>query len=185
MSEFRAQFRGHHSSGDTILNSVVSREFSGIEGVRSLRMLLFLALACAGCSNNRVPVSNEQAQGSSAQAGEVEINFYKRRVPKTGEVLPPPILMRLSGTLTLRNGCLILANADGNHALVFEEGLASFIPTDGRLKAGSTEIAIGNPISVGGPYNQPSDDFDAPSIKRRCDVSSVWLVTGQDVQSLP
>ncbi len=145
-----------------------------------MRMTLFLALACAGCTANPVPRSNDQTQ-----AGKVEMNFYERRVARNGEVLPPPILLLLSGTLAERKGCLILVNEAGNHALVFQLGLASFNMVDRRLKAGSAEIAIGESITVGGPYNQPSEDFDAPSIQRRCDVRSVWLVTGQQVRSLP
>jgi hypothetical protein len=113
------------------------------------------------------------------------MNFYKRRIARNGEIMPPPILMRLSGTLAERNGCLILINSEGSHALVFQEGLATFNGMERRLRAGSAETAIGEPISVGGPFNQPSDDFDPLSIQRRCGVDSIWLVTGQDVQSLP
>ena len=152
---------------------------------RLLRLLASIALTCAACSNDREPDSTEQTPGSSAQAGAVELNFYERRVAQFGEVLTPPILMRLSGALAVQNGCLILVNASGKHALIFEEGQAAFDLTNGRLSVASTEIAIGTPISVGGPYNQPSDNFDAPSIIRRCNCNSVWLVTGQDVQALP
>lgn len=152
-----------------------------IREVRLMRTLVCLALACVGCSSKPVTTDNEQAASSPGRIGQVQMNFYRLRVPKNGEVMPPPLVMRLSGTLAEKNDCLILLD----HALVFQEGLASFDRASARLKVGSAEFAIGDPISVGGPFNSPSAEFDATSLQRRCGVSSVWLVTRQDVKPFP
>jgi hypothetical protein len=113
------------------------------------------------------------------------MEFYKRRIAKSGEVLVPPILLRLSGTLAQKNGCLVLTNGDGDHILFFEEEKVAFDPIKKVLMVGSAKIAIGDPISVGGPFNQPAEGFDPSSVKKRCGVDAVWLVTGTDVQSFP
>ena len=84
-----------------------------------------------------------------------------------------------------KNGCLVLTNGDRDHILFFEEGKVAFDPIKRVLMAGSARIAVGDPISVGGPFNQPAEGFDPSSAKKRCGVDAVWLVTGSDVKSFP
>lgn len=151
-----------------------------------MRMLYMAALLfCTACSNQPTPGTIEQNTASASNSGAVRMDFYERRIAKNGEVLTPPVLLRLSGRLSEKNNCLTLTNEAGDHALVFEHGKASFDPIRKVLLVGSTAIALGEPISVGGPFNQPSEDFDVASIKSRCNVEAVWLVTGSDVRSLP
>lgn len=151
-----------------------------------MRMLFLTALFCAACSCKPVSGPSEQTtNASSTHTGAAQMEFYERRIAKSGEVLVPPILLRLSGTLAQKNGCLVLTNGDGDHVLVFEEGKAAFDPIKRVLVAGPTKIAIGEPISVGGPFNQPAEGFDPSRVKKRCGVDAVWLVTGSDVQSFP
>lgn len=161
------------------------RAASALLRSRDVRMLYMVALFCAACSCKPTSEPIEQNTANSSNGGAVRMEVYERRIAKKGEVLTPPVLLRLSGTLGERNGCLVLKNETGVHALVFEDGKASFDPVRSVLSAGSARIALGEPISVGGPFNQPSEDFDAARIKSRCDVESVWLVTGSQVQSLP
>lgn len=93
--------------------------------------------------------------------------------------------MRLSGSLEQRNICLIVRSGNGDHVLVFEKGKATFDVTKRALIVGSASFRLGEPISVGGPFNQPAESFDPAIIKERCGVSGVWLVTGADVRSDP
>lgn len=151
----------------------------------SLELCLLLALFCTACSSEPESGPIEHATASASNSGAAKMEFYNRRIAKKGEVLAPPVLLRLSGRLAGKNDCLVLTNSLGDHALVFEDGKASFDPVRRVLSAGSARIALGEPISVGGPFNQPSEDLDVASIKSRCDVEAVWLVTGSDVQSAP
>lgn len=152
-----------------------------------MRMLVLAALLCTGCSCKPESGLSGQATNAvkSSQTGTVQLEFYKRRVAKNGEVLTPPVLLRLSGTLAERSGCLVLTNGDGDHLLVFEEGKAVFDPIARVLMAGSARIAVGEPISVGGPFNQPDESFEPSTLKKRCGVNTVWLVSGTDVKSHP
>jgi hypothetical protein len=151
-----------------------------------VRMLILVALFCAICSCKPVPGLSEQTDGAlPTDAGGVQMEYYKRRIAKSGEVLAPPVLMRLSGTLEQKNDCLILKNSDGDHILFFEEGKVSFDPIRKVLTADSARIVVGDPISVGGPFNQPAESFDPSSAKKRCGVDAFWLVTGWDVRSYP
>jgi hypothetical protein len=118
-------------------------------------------------------------------AGIVQLQFYDRRVARAGEVLVPPVLLRLSGTLEEKNGCLIVTSGAGDHALVFETGRATFDAAGRALVIGSARFPLGGPISVGGPFNQPAETFDPNAVKRSCGVGSVWLVTGADVSPNP
>lgn len=153
-----------------------------------MRMFCLAVLFCAACSSKPVSGPSEQtANATPTQTGAAQMEYYKRRTARSGEVLVPPILLRLSGTLAQKNGCLVLTKSygSGDHALVFEEGKASFDPIKGVLTVGSARIAIGEPISVGGPFNQAYDDFKPSNVKKRCGVDAVWLVTGSDVKSFP
>jgi hypothetical protein len=140
-------------------------------------MFLFLALVCDGCSNKQEQPAYEKSERSTEQNKPFQLDFYERRLAKQGENIPPPILKLQSGTLAIENGCLILEQPGQHHALVFEKGFASFDPVRNRLKVGAAEFAIGDPISVGGPFNSPSEDFDPVKIQRRCNVRSIWPVT--------
>ena len=146
-----------------------------------MRMLYIAALFCTGCSGGPIDQTTASASGMEA----VSMEFYKRRIAEKNEVITPPVLLRLSGKLVEKNNCLVVSNDEGDHALVFEEGKATFDPVRKALSVGSTMILLDEPISVGGPFNQPSEDLDIASIKSRCDVKAVWLVTGTDVQSAP
>jgi hypothetical protein len=154
-------------------------------------MLFVAALLCAASSCKPTPVAGDQrpagVPGAAAQgaAESVQLQFYDRRVAKAGEVLTPPVLLRLSGTLEQKNGCLIVAAGTGDHALVFETGKATYDAARGALMIGSASYPLGGPISVGGPFNQPAASFDPNAIKQRCGVGSVWLVTGADVSRNP
>lgn len=128
---------------------------------------------------------DEAAGGLPSAAQAVQLQFYERRLARSGEVLTPPVLLRLSGTLEQKNGCLIVANGRGDHALVFEKGRVTYDQAGKALLVGSATFALGNPISVGGPFNQPSESFDPAVVKQRCGVDSVWLVTGADIRSNP
>lgn len=150
-----------------------------------MRIVVMAALFCTACSNTPMAGTSEQTTADATSSGTVNMDFYKRRIAKDSEVLTPPVLLRLSGRLSEKNDCLVLSNDAGDHALVFEDGKASFDPVRRVLSAGSARIPVGERISVGGPFNQPSEDFDAASIKSRCGVENVWLVTGSDVQSRP
>jgi hypothetical protein len=156
-----------------------------------VRMILVAAVLCAASSCKPPPVAGDQgaagAPGAAAQgaAGGVELQFYDRRVAKAGEVPAPPVLLRLSGRLGEKNGCLIVATGTGDHALVFETGTATFDAAQRALRVGSANFPLGGPISVGGPFNQPAESFDRDAVKRRCGVRLVWLVTGADVSGNP
>lgn len=150
-------------------------------------MLTFLVCSCT-------PEATFDGQTTEAVADDVDktgdratvtLSYYKRKALVDGQVPAPPVLLRLSGTLQEKNGCLVVSNKAGDHALVFEEGAATFDPELRVLSSGSTEIAIGNPISVGGPFNQPDDSFDPSAVADRCGVENVWLVTASDVKSQP
>ncbi len=125
--------------------------------------------------------------GAAAQdaAESVQLQFYDRRVAKAGEVMAPPVLLRLSGTLEEKKGCLIVTGVTGDHALVFETGKAAYDAAGRALMIGAASFPVGGPISVGGPFNQPAESFDPNAIKQRCGVGSVWLVTGTDVSRNP
>jgi hypothetical protein len=118
-------------------------------------------------------------------AGTVQLQFYDRRVAKAGEVLAPPVLLRLSGRLEQKNGCLIVTRGTGDHALVFETGKATYDAAGRALVIGSARFPLGGPISVGGPFNQPAESFDSNAVKQRCSAGSIWLVTGTDVSRNP
>jgi hypothetical protein len=115
----------------------------------------------------------------------VQLQFYDRRAAKAGEVLAPPVLLRLSGTLEQKNDCLVVTSGTGDHALVFEVGRATYDAAGRALVIGSARFPFGGPISVGGPFNQPAESFDPDAVKRSCGVGSVWLVTGADVSLNP
>lgn len=156
-----------------------------------MRMAFVAALLCAASSCKPTPVAGDQRLGSlpgaAAQgaAESVQLQFYDRRIAKVGEVLTPPVLLRLSGTLEQKNGCLIVTSGTGDNALVFETGRADYDATRGALVVGAASYPLGGPISVGGPFNQPAGSFDANAVKRSCGVGSVWLVTGADVSRNP
>jgi hypothetical protein len=148
-----------------------------------VRILFLTSLFYAACSCKPVPVTGEQGtSGLRAEAETVQLQVYERRLARSGEVLAPPLLLRLSGTLEQKNGCLIVTSGTGDHALVFEAGRATYDATRGALIIGSANFARGTPISVGGPFNQPAESFDPVAVKRRCGVNSIWLVTGADVR---
>lgn len=151
-----------------------------------MRMLILTPLLCAAlaCTPGAMP-GDEAASGSPGAAQAVQLQFYERRLARSGEVLAPPVLLRLSGVLEQKNGCLVVANDNGNHALVFEKGKATFDPASKALLVGSERFTLGNPISVGGPFNQPSESFDPEAVKRSCGVEAVWLVTAADARSNP
>jgi hypothetical protein len=141
------------------------------------------SIFCAACSCKPFPAAHEQSRrASEAAAGSVSLQFYERRPAEDGKVLVPPILLRLSGTLQQKDGCLIVANGNGDHALVFENGRAAYDATKKALIIGSASFAVGDDISLGGPFNQPADGYDPAFVKKRCGVDAVWLVTGADVR---
>lgn len=151
-----------------------------------MRILVLALLLCAASSCG--PVATTGTQGSTdlqSAPDTVQLHLYERRRAKNGEVLVPPVLLRLSGTLGQKNSCLIVRSGDGDHVLVFEKGKATFDATKEVLIIGSATFRVGEPISVGGPFNQPAESFDPAVIKERCGVNAVWLVTGADVRPNP
>ena len=154
-------------------------------------MLLAAALFCVASSCKPTPVAGDQSANGVPGAAEqgaaetVQVQFYDRRVAKAGEVLTPPVLLRLSGTLEQKNGCLIVTSGTGDHALVFETGRARYDAANGALMVGSGRYPLGGPIFVGGPFNQPAESFDREAVKKSCGVGSVWLVTAADVSRNP
>jgi hypothetical protein len=155
-------------------------------GRKLVRTLLLISLMYAACSCKPAPETGQQRSNSSPDAAKsVQLHFYERRIASPSEVLLPPVLLRLSGTLQQKDGCLTVVNGSGYHALVFEKGRATYDAARNMLMFGSSRFAIGSPISVGGPFNQPSESFDPAVVKERCGVGAVWLVTGADVRSSP
>lgn len=160
--------------------------------MRIVAIILAVCLA-GGCKteaevNGRSTSAETEDIDSAGGEGDGEmaaLSFYSRKIAAEDEVLAPPVLLRLSGTLEARRGCLVVANESGDHALVFEDEAASYDPQRRVLTSGATVIALGDPISVGGPFNQPSDDFDSDAVAKRCGVDRVWLVSGTDMKSQP
>lgn len=151
-----------------------------------MRMLVLALLLCAASSCGPVAATGEQGPIALQSASDtVQLQLYERRRAKDGEILVPPVLLRLSGTLGQKNSCLIVRSGNGDHVLVFEKGKATFDATRRALIVGSASFGLGDPISVGGPFNQPAESFDPAIIKERCGVNAVWLVTGADVRSDP
>lgn len=105
------------------------------------------------------------ADAAARNNGTAQMDYYERRIARGGEILMPPTLLRLSGTLIEKNGCLLLNNENGDHVLIFEKRKANFDPLKMVLSAGSVKIVVGELISVGGPFNQASEDFDLQAIK--------------------
>lgn len=151
-----------------------------------MRMFLLMPLLCAACSCQRISAAGEQrSTGSQAAADTVQLQLYERRTAKSDEVLAPPVLLRLFGTLEQKNGCLVVRSGTGDQALVFETGRAKYDASKRVLLIGSASFALGGPISVGGPFNQPAGNFDPLAVKKRCAVDAVWLVAGADVRLSP
>jgi hypothetical protein len=151
-----------------------------------VRMLILTPLLCAAIACKPGAMTGDEAGAALPGAAQaVQLQLYERRLAGSGEVLTPPVLLRLSGTLEQRNGCLIVTNGNGDHALVFEKGRVTFDQAGKALLVGSATFPLGGPISVGGPFNQPSESFDPAAVKQRCGVASVWLVTGADIRSNP
>jgi hypothetical protein len=151
-----------------------------------VRMFLFFtSLLCAACSCKPVPATEEQRSDVEGAARTVQLLTYERRIAPSGQVLVPPVLLRLSGTLEQKSGCLIVTNANGDHALVFEKGRASYDAAKRALIIGSASFALGHAISLGGPFNQPAASYDPAVVKHRCGIEAVWLVSGTDVRPSP
>jgi hypothetical protein len=173
----------------TIKQAWLLCEGDGIDfriGRKLMRTLSMLSLMYAACSCKPAPVTGQQGSNTAPNAAKsVQLHFYERRVARPTEVLVPPVLLRLSGTLEQKDGCLIVVNGSGDHALVFEKGRATYDAARKVLTVGSASFPLESPISVGGPFNQPSESFDLAVVKERCGVDAVWLVTGADVRSSP
>lgn len=146
-----------------------------------LSLLTGLLCSCGSAGG----MKNQSSQAVIEKPVMTQIAYYDRKQPQPGEVLTPPVLLRLTGTLVEQNGCLVLTNAQGKHALAFERGKAEFDSERRILTAGTTSITVGQPISVGGPFNQANDDFNRAAVARSCGVDKVWLVTGTDIMSRP
>lgn len=152
-------------------------------------LTLLVIAGCGGSPEASLGGSTEKPMNQDALTTPAEttprLAFYMRKPAADGQIPPPPVLLRLSGTLQMKNGCIILSNGDGDHVLAFEEGTASFDAARQVLTAGGMDIGIGESISVGGPFNLPDDDFDRSAVVESCGVRNVWLVTGTDVKSRP
>ena len=158
------------------------------------KVAIILAVCLVSACNTEVEMERISANAENESAGSAggesdgemaALSFYSRKIAAEGQVLAPPVLLRLSGTLKARRGCLVVANESGDHALVFEDGAASYDPQRRVLTSGAMAIALGDTVSVGGPFNQPSDDFDPDAVAKRCGVGQIWLVSGTDMKSKP
>lgn len=155
-----------------------------------MRILAILSVCTfAGCANTpetRASLNQENvAIESNSPRQTVELLSFEPREPAPGEAIPPSILTRLSGTLALANGCLAIDSGGIRTAIAFRSGSARFDQASGVLEAGGNRFALGDPISVGGPFTQPSAAFDAEAVKARCGVQRVWLVAPDDVARTP
>ncbi len=137
-------------------------------------------LGACGATGDEPSQVNTVSYGTD-EAADLQLIFYDRKKPQEGEILTPPTLRRLSGILQIKNECLALSNAEGDHPLAFERGSAEFDADLQTLISGETRILVGQQISVGGPFNQADESFDRSLIEERCASGNIWLVTGTDV----
>ena len=153
------------------------------------RLTVTLLLAAAGCTQaNDMPDASKETSKPMAQTDSsdpIELVTFDKRQPSGDEVIPPPILTRLTGTLVRAGTCLAIDTGGELVAVGFETGSARFDPVAGALSIDGQSFAIGDPISVGGPFTQPSADFDMEATKARCGVERVWLVVSGDVSATP
>ncbi|WP_298808702.1 hypothetical protein [uncultured Sphingomonas sp.] len=151
-------------------------------------LLAFLALAaCADGSKSQVASGDTTKQAStlpvapadveSANAGgRVRIFTYFQAQAQTGRPAPTYHQVAVTGTLLIRNGCLLVAGGSRELALVFREGTASFDQAANMLTVDGRTFPVGSTVSMGGSGGSAVGSMPQGDPKQQCDANDIWTV---------
>lgn len=136
---------------------------------------LLLLTACAVGEGESVAPPDATGREEPVMSSTDPVILFSPREVAPGEILPPPTLLRMEGTLRLATGCLVLDNGMKTVALAFDRASGARF-ADGTLVIGENRFPLGTRVYVDGPSNDVSRSFDVAAAKARCKTTDLWFV---------